>query len=387
LSPTAAANRPTSLKAAVVLSVAGRKMHQGLENLLQAFGFEVSFAADGEEITASLNKGPALVVLDLGAPPGDAIGYLNRLASVNPEAQTVLLGAGASQAGMGVVEFNETVAFGWLAKAWHVDDLGELEEQLRRTTPARDLTRVDLLRALDNHEFVLHYQPIFDLRRNEQELVAVEALVRWSHPDLGLLPPGAFLPLAETEGLMQRMTDHTLQLAAEQLTAWKQQGRKLPISVNIGADLLTDHEFPERLLRALTELGIDPEDLILEVAERGVMSHRPEPVTVAADLIDRGFHLVIDDFGRGSISLMQVMILRFVAIKIDECLIRQVSRRERAKQLVRGIVRLAHDLGMRVCAESVETAEVLFLLKGLGCDEAQGWYLGRPLPAAAVPFR
>jgi EAL domain-containing protein (putative c-di-GMP-specific phosphodiesterase class I) len=382
-----AADRSTSLKTALVLSVSDRKLHQGLENMLRAFGFDVTFVRDGQEITASLGTDPALVILDLAAPPGDAIGYLNRLSSVSPGAQGVLMGAAASQAGVGVVEFDQTIAFGWLAKAWHVDDLGELEEHLRRTTPVRDLTRDDLMRALDNHEFILHYQPIFDLRRNEQDLVGVEALVRWAHPELGMLPPGAFLPLAQTEGLMPRVTDHTLQLAAEQLTAWKQQGRKLPISVNIGADLLTDYEFPARLLRALTELGIGPEDLILEVAERGVMSHRPEPVVVAADLIDRGFRLVIDDFGRGSISLMQVMILRFTAIKIDESLIRQVSRRERAKQLVRGIVRLAHDLGMRVCAESVETAEVLFLLKGLGCDEAQGWYLGRPLPAAAVPFR
>jgi EAL domain-containing protein (putative c-di-GMP-specific phosphodiesterase class I) len=116
------------------------------------------------------------------------------------------------------------------------------------------------------------------------------------------------------------------------------------------------------------------------------MSHRPEPVAVAADLIDHGFRLVIDDFGRGSISLTQVMTLHFSAIKLDACLVRQVSHSDRAKQLVRGIIRLAQDLGMRTCAESVETADTLLLLKGLGCDEVQGWHLGRPMPASSLPF-
>ncbi len=378
------ANRSSGPQNALVLSVSERKVHAGLENMLQAFGFDVSFVRDGGEMAAALTKTPELVVLDLAAPPGEAVGHLNRLSRVSPATQTVLMGAAVSQQGMGVVEFNQTVAFGWLTKAWHVDDLGELEHQLRRNVPSPEISRDALLRALDVHELTLHYQPIFDLRRRDPELVAVEALVRWAHPELGLLLPGQFLPKAETEGLMPLVTDRTLQLAAEQLTAWKQQGRKLAISVNIGAELLTDHQFPVRLTRVLKELAVGPEDLILEVAERGVMSQRPEPVAVAADLIEHGFRLVIDDFGRGSISLAQVMSLRFSAIKIDESLIRQVSRSERAKQLVRGIVRLAHDLDMRTCAESVETSESLFLLKGLGCDEAQGWFLGRPLPASEL---
>lgn len=383
---TAGSDSPSAPQSALVLTVSDPKSHKGLENMLQAFGFDVSFVSDNGEMAAALTKTPKLVVLDLAAPPGDAVGHLNRLSRVSPGPQTVLMGTAAAQPGVGVVEFNQTVAFGWLTKAWHVDDLGELEHQLRRNVPSADITREALLRALDNRELILHYQPIFDLRKRDPELVAVEALVRWAHPDLGLLLPGQFLPQAQAEGLMTRLTDQTLQLAAEQLTAWKQQGTTLPISVNIGADLLTDHQFPARLVRALKELAIGPEDLILEVAERGVMSQRPEPVAVAAELIDQGFRLVIDDFGRDSISLTQVMTLRFTAIKIDESLIRQVGRSERAKQLVRGIVRLAHDLGMRACAESVETAEILFLLKGLGCDEAQGWYLGRPLPASALPL-
>lgn len=375
----------TAVATACVLTVASEKAHQGLGNMLRTFGFDVAYLRGPDDVAAALANRPALVVLDLATMPADGVRLLNRFSQVRPSPQAVLMGTATDQSGVGIVEFHHTVAMDLLARAWHVEDLGELEHQLRRKAAPADVLRRSLPAAFENHEFVLHYQPIFDVRKGEPERVALEAFVRWNHPELGLLGPGDFLATAREAGMMSRLTDITLQLAAEQLTAWKKHGRRLPVSVNVGAELLTDEQFPARLLRALGELAIGPEDLILEVAEHGVMSERPEPVAVVADLIERGFRLVIDDFGRGSISLIQVMTLRFEALKIDGSLIRQVSRNDRAKQLVRGIVRLAHDLGMRTCAESVESAETLFLLKGLGCDEAQGWHLGRPLPASALP--
>lgn len=375
------------MQVALVMTLTDRKTHCGLDNLLQAFGFEVCFIRDGREIAGALNRVPALVVLDLAAPPVNAIGYLNRLSRENPHVQAVLMRASANHTGIEVVEFDQTVAFGWLTHAWHLDDLGDLENRLRRNLPVTEFTRESLLRALDNQELILHYQPIFDLRKHAPEAVAVEALVRWIHPELGLLMPGQFLPWMEARGLMVQLTDQTLELTAEQVTVWKRQGFLLPISVNISATLLTDDHFPARLTRGLKELSVEPQELTLEISECGIMSQRPELVRVVAGLIDHGFRLVIDDFGRDCVSLLQVVTLPFSAIKLDECLIRQMNRNERVKQLVSSIIRLAHDLGMQTCAENVETAETMFLLKGLGCDQAQGWYFSRPVSAGSLSTR
>lgn len=373
------------MQTALVMTVTDRNAHRGLDNLLQAFGLDVCFVRDGGEISALLTRPPKFVVLDLAAPPHDAVGHLNRLSRDSPRMQAVLMGAAANQTGMGVVEFNQTVAFGWLTRAWHVDNLGDLEDQLRRNVPITDFTGDALAGALANNELILHYQPIYDLRRPDPEPVAVEALVRWAHPELGLLMPGQFLPMMEARGLMAQLTDQTLQLVARQMTMWKRQGFRMPISVNISTELLADYQFPARLVRMLSELSVDPEELTLEVSECGIMSQRQEPVAVVTELIDQGFRLVVDDFGRDCVSLMQIVTLPFAGIKIDECLIQQVGRNERVKHLAGSIIRLAHDLGMRTCAKSVETAEAMLLLKGLGCDQAQGWYFGRPVPALSLP--
>lgn len=368
---------------ALVLSSAGPGAHRGLANLLQAAGFATEFLADVQRPGLGAAEVPALVVLDLEATPPESVAFLNRLSRAQPPPQVVLIGL-SGPSDVGVVEFNQTVAFSWLTRAWHVDDLAELDQRLRDARPLAAIDRGALVRALDRREFLLHYQPIFDIRRGEHELSAAEALVRWQHPQHGLLMPSAFLPIVERENLVAPLTDLTLQLAAEQKTAWKRAGSNLPIAVNLDGELLTDLQFPARLMRFLAELGVEPDDLVLEVSEDGVMSRRLEPVTVAADLIDRGFRLVIDDFGRGPISLAQVMSLRFSGIKLDEHLIRQIGRNERVRQLVRGMIRLAHDLGMRAGAKSVESAETLFFLKGLGCDDVQGWHLGRPVPASEL---
>lgn len=368
---------------ALVLSGAGGNAHRGLANLLQAAGFATEFVTDAQRLADGPAEVPALVVLDLEATPPDSVALLNRLSRAQPPPQVVLIGL-SGQSDVGVVEFNQTVAFSWLTRAWHVDGLTELEQRLRDARPLPDIDRAMLVHALDRQEFVLHFQPIFDIRRGENELTAAESLIRWQHPRHGLLMPSTFLPVVERENLVAQLTDLTLQLAAEQKTAWKRAGSNVLITVNLDGELLTDLQFPARLMRYLAELGVEPDDLVLEVSEGGVMSRRPEPVSVAADLIDRGFRLVIDDFGRGPISLAQVLSLRFSGIKIDEHLIRQISRNERVRQLVRGMVRLAHDLGMRAGAKSVESAETLFFLKGLGCDDVQGWHLGRPVPGSQL---
>lgn len=243
----------------------------------------------------------------------------------------------------------------------------------------------ELRDALAVGQLTLRYQPIFDIRKSEPTLLTAEALVRWDHPSRGLLLPGEFLPLAIREGLMPAVTDFVFQSAVEQLFAWRQRRIDTTVAVNLAGHLLEDPGLPDRLMRLLREFSIEPRQLILELSEQGAMMTLPAALDILRELMAQGFPLVIDDFGKGSISLVQLMRLPFVGLKVDQQLVAQISADDRAKQLVRGIVHMAHDLGMAVCAEGVETRETLFLLKGLGCDSAQGWLFGDPVRAAELP--
>lgn len=372
---------------ALILSSASPKILKGLENLLLNAGFSAFFIGEDrrevEEILSSLPT-PRLAILDLVAPAADGIGILNRLSRRVPHLQAVLLGqTGALRApGVGVVEFDQTVAFGWLTGAWHLDDLAELEHRLQVMRGLGEIQPEDLANAIYKRQFELHYQPIFDIRDARPKLARVEGLLRWNHPRFGLLLPGIFWSHIEAAGLTHRATDLTLALAAGQLVEWRRTGIGIPISVNITSDQLLDLRFPARLSRLIAELNVEQKQIVLEITEAGIMSSSPEPVTVVEDLIDRGFQLVIDGFGRGPISFRQVMTQPFIGVKIDGGLIREVRRQERARQLVSGMIHLAHDLRMSVTAKNIETQEMLLFLKGLGCDEAQGWYLGGPVPPA-----
>jgi len=250
---------------------------------------------------------------------------------------------------------------------------------------ATPMLAAELREALATGQLTLHYQPVFDIRKSEPALLTAEALVRWDHPSRGLLLPGEFLPLANREGMMPAVTDVVFRHAVEQLFAWRQRRITTAIAVNLAGHLLEDPDLPDRLVQLLREFSIEPCQLILELSEQGAMMTMPAALDILRELITLGFPLVIDDFGKGSISLVQLMRLPFVGLKLDQQLVAQISADDRAKQLVRGIVHMSHDLGMAVCAEGVETRETLFLLKGLGCDSAQGWLFGDPVRAVELP--
>lgn len=369
-----AGGRPTAL----VLSAAGLPAHRGLRHLLSSHGMDVVFATNADVFPQELTA-PAFIVLDLSESPPGAIATLNRLCLRGLAARVVFLGAINNADGVGVVELNQTVTGGWLTRAWHVDHLGELEGRLREAVPRPPVSVQGLADGLSSGEIILHYQPIYDIHQRDEQVTALEALVRWDHPQFGVLEPAVFLPMAAEGGLMSRLAEVTIRLAAEQRRAWKRAGLRPPVAVKLGADLFVTAGFAPRLARLYSEVGLEPEDLILEVSEGGVMTQRPEALLAAGDLIDQGFRLVIDHFGRGSVSLAQLMTLRFAGMKLDQSLIRQVGRNERTRQLVRGLSRLAQDLGMRTAAQCVENTETLMILRGLGVDEAQGWQFGPPV--------
>jgi diguanylate cyclase len=239
----------------------------------------------------------------------------------------------------------------------------------------------ELSAAIDTDQLVLHYQPQLELRSGEIE--KLEALVRWHHPTLGMIPPLNFLPLAEEAGMMHKLTRWVLERGTTQCSAWRADGRPLRVSVNVSATDLVDPAFPQIVSGLLADVGLPPESLMLEITETSII----ERFDRAKDVIDRlrqlGVEVSIDDFGAGFTSLAYLSSLAVGELKLDRQFIAPLAdgSRSRDAELVRATIELGHALGLQVVAEGVETTGTLELLTELGCDIAQGFAVGRPAPA------
>ncbi len=234
--------------------------------------------------------------------------------------------------------------------------------------------------ALQAGELALYYQPKADLRTGAVR--GVEALVRWHHPQHGLLGPGHFLPLVEQSGLTRALTAFVLDLALEEIGQRRREGYELSVAVNLGPADLLDLGLPAEVERLLRLHRFEPEHLQLEVSEDVVMADLERTVDVLIGLRRTGVQTALDDFGAGHSVLGQLKQLRVDEIKIDRSFVMRVGRDQRDAAIVQSIVDLSRRLGLRVVAEGVEDAETWALLARWGCDEAQGHFLGRPMPMA-----
>jgi len=245
------------------------------------------------------------------------------------------------------------------------------------------LVLVDELRAaVEQEELVLHYQPQVDLRSGET--TAVEALLRWPHPRIGMIPPLEFLPLAEGAGLMGPVTRLVLEHALAQCAAWRAEGTRLAVSVNISSSNLLDPGFLDAVRGALRRFRVPASALILEITETTIIRDFEGCKQVIDELRALGLGISIDDFGSGFTSLAYLGGLAVTELKLDRTFINGLiaDGREQDVKLVRATIELGHALGLIVVAEGIETLATLELLSLLGCDRAQGYFTGRPVPAA-----
>ena len=239
-----------------------------------------------------------------------------------------------------------------------------------------------LRRAIDGGELVLHYQPKALVRTGE--VCAVEALVRWQHPERGLLPPDTFMPVAEQTGLIEPLTRWVLDAALRELHGWGERFGAVTMAVNISARNVSRPDFANTVLSALYRTGVPPYRLFLELTETALLTDPDTAVEVLHQVSAAGVRVSIDDFGRGQTSLGYLPTLPLHEIKIDRSFVTDLQLNAGHQAIVRSIVELGHSLGLQVVAEGVETEEVLGLLAAVGCDIAQGYLLARPMPAAQL---
>ncbi len=263
------------------------------------------------------------------------------------------------------------------AKAIGIYD-DSLLEQERQTEELLE----DFAAAIREKQFLVYYQPKYDITRSEPVLSSAEALVRWKHPKRGMVSPGAFIPVFEKNGLIQELDNYVWNEAAAQIRDWKERfGVSVPVSVNISRIDMYDPYFIEKLDDIVARNGLEHRELLLEITESAYTEDSAQIVSTVKQLREKGFRIEMDDFGTGYSSLNMISDLPIDALKLDMQFIRNAFRERKDTRLLEVIFHLAESLEVSTIAEGVETAEQMLTLKSMGCDIVQGYYFSRPLPA------
>lgn len=353
-----------------------------LNTVAHKLGFEVFTIGNAGEFSGAVEEfRPTAIILDLNMPGSDGIELLRHLAEQESEAQVLVISGedirvlnaaerlGSSQ-GLNIA--------GALQKPVLLPDL----EAALKGVMGKMVTEADLLVAIETGQLLLHYQPKlkFDGKGN-WSISGAEALVRWLHPERGMLMPDSFIPLAEESGLISALTDAVLCEALKQSEHWSTKKLDLNIAVNIAPQLLTDVHFPDRLSLLMQQFGVEGSNLTLEITETVAMENVDTVMDILTRLRLKGINLSIDDFGTGYSSLKQIFCMPFSELKIDRSFVLEIPNRSEARTMVRTMIRLAVNLSMTACAEGVETQETLDFLELEGCHSIQGYFICEPVPA------
>jgi EAL domain-containing protein (putative c-di-GMP-specific phosphodiesterase class I)/CheY-like chemotaxis protein len=381
-------SKMSSGQAVILILDDEREIAELIGSLGRKAGFSPIVTTDPGSFQAALKeREPEVIVLDLQMPEMDGVQMLRSLAAEGVRSGVMLI-TGMDQRTISAAEqyarSRNLCVLGCLQKPFAPEEL--LETLAKVNQQVQPLTAGDLSRAISNDELVVYYQPT--LRRfadGTWDIAGMEALVRWDHPQRGILTPDRFLQVGEDTGLIGPMTDYVLAKGIEQLRGWRTRRLDLGLRINLPARLITDIAFPDRLEQLLREHQVEPEWLTLEITETAMLGEHPDTTDILTRLRVKDINLAIDDFGIGYSSLTQLFRMPFNEMKIDRSVVLRVPQEREASVMVEALVELAHKLTISACAEGVETQEALEFLGDIGCDAAQGYFISPPVPAARVP--
>ncbi len=369
--------------------------------------FDIQITLNAADFFAQLDQWqPTHIALDLVMPDMDGVEVMVELARRECSARIIISsGVGTrvlDAAARSASEHGLPIA-GVLSKPFSPQNLRELLVQavshpgagIRPGSPPGqlgtdpvDITVAEFAAAVDNHELELVFQP--KMHCGTGNLAGFEALVRWNSPKRGLLAPSAFIPLAESNGLIGKMTREVVRMALHWFGAGFQPDsntntddsallEKLTMSINLSARSLDDSEFIEFIVEQCKQAGVATSSVVFELTETSAMEDPVASLDLLTRLRMKGFKLSIDDFGTGYSSMLQLVRLPFSEIKVDRSFVMSASRSEESRTVIRSIVELGHSLGLQATAEGVEDEATLQFLRQINCDMAQGYLLSKPL--------
>ena len=363
--------------------------------MLRSMGYAMVGTAGGAEAAlTTLRTDPHsvdVIICDLNMPGMDGIEFLQHVAASAFTGNVILL----SGEGMRIMHTVQKVLGTRLLV------LGAIEKPAGRAVlqalldrwkpfaasvppvalPPFTIEEVDTANRL--RQWVLHFQPQVDLRT--AAVAGVEALIRCNHPDYGLVSPDRFIGTAEDSGAIDILTEWVLQEAIEQQARWRSRGLKIHMAINVSMDNLRAPDFAHRVAALVRSGGASPQDFTLEVTESRLMSPSPVPLENLVRLRLQRFGLSIDDFGTGHSSLAHLRDVPFTELKVDRSFVHNARHNQIIRPILEGSLGLAKRLGMQTVAEGVESEDDLNLLRELGCDTAQGYLIGRPMPSERIP--
>lgn len=364
-----------------------RDVTEAIREIGDELDYSLAHADDSGEFLRLVDEfRPTAILLDLELPSCDGVEALHALAARGCKASIVLIGLADERVMAATRKIGETRGLAIadsIPKPLDFDAVRVCLARIRRED--RRIKREDIEAALENKEFVAFYQPVASAAPGGGWVLdGLEALVRWQHPSLGIVMPDEFIVVAERYDLIGALTDQVLDQALQQMQGWRADGLDLKVSINLPPSLVTDLGFPDRIADSIAAYGVDPKQITLELTETATMQDPTTTMDILTRLRVKGIGLSLDDFGTGYSSLTRLYQMPFEEMKIDKSLGMNVPRSREANTMVGSLIELAHNLGMRVCTEGVESRAGLDLLEVLKSDRCQGFFISRALPPAEI---
>ena len=366
-----------------------------LGEILSNLGFtQVTACESGREALECLdlpNDAPDLILLDINMPEMDGIEFVRHLAERHYPGSLILVSGEDERMRQTVeklMQVHKITVLGHLQKPVNSDELSRL---LAKWTPPwlnepaplqKTYNAQEVKAAIVNKELLNYYQPQVDVATGK--VVGVEALVRWQHPQDGIVFPEQFIHIAEEFGLIDDLTKIVVEAAFAQTRIWKNHTLDLRVSVNLSMDSLAALEFVDYLTEAVAAAGIKPSDIVLEVTETQLMKHLSASLEILSRLRLKRFGLSIDDFGTGNSSFALLRNIPFNELKVDQGFVHGAARNETLHAIYNASLILAQQLSMNVVAEGAEDWEDWNLLRNTGCNVAQGYFIAKPMPAIEI---